>query len=99
MTTQTTYPEFPKNEHQNVSRIINELKEVIAREGKRPQSYEHLDAGLRDLIEHEIIPALEDYIDYDPTPQYLYDNTGGESVVSSNESHAQAWTKHQQLHS
>jgi hypothetical protein len=51
----------------------------------------------------EIIPQLENEIeqdlDYDPTPQYLYDNTGGEPPVTMAEMHASAWQQHQEMHS
>ena len=33
----------------------------------------------------EIIDALNEIIYYDPTPQYLYDNTGGEPPISAKE--------------
>ena len=98
MTTTQKYPEFPTNEYTHVQRIIKELKEVLARDSKRHQMDEHLDSSLRDLIEYEIIPALEEHIDYDPTPQYLYDNTGGEPAVTASELHEAARSQHQQLH-
>jgi hypothetical protein len=36
---------------------------------------------------------------HDPTPQYLYDNDGGEPAISANERHSQAFAQHQALHS
>jgi hypothetical protein len=42
---------------------------------------------------------LRQDLDYDPTPQYLYDNTGGEPPVTMAEMHASAWQQHQEMHS
>jgi hypothetical protein len=50
-------------------------------------------------IEDEIIPAIEEIIYYDPTPQYLYDNDGGEPPMSAEEMHSGAWKQHQEFHS
>ena len=33
----------------------------------------------------EIVDSLDEIIDYDPTPQYLYDDTGGEPPMSAEE--------------
>jgi hypothetical protein len=51
------------------------------------------------LLEEEIIPQLENEIDYDPTPQYLYDNTGGEPPVTANEMYEIARAHSKLLHS
>ena len=55
-----------------------------------------------EIIEDEILPALEKFLeawDDDPTPQYLYDNTGGEPPVTSNEMLNAAWKQHLEMHS
>ena len=55
-----------------------------------------------EIIEDEILPALEKYLavwDDDPTPQYLYDNDGGEPPISAGERHQAAWKQHQEMHS
>lgn len=55
-----------------------------------------------EIIEEEIIPALEKFLevwDDDPTPQYLYDNTGGEPPMTSAEMLNNAWKQHLELHS
>lgn len=55
-----------------------------------------------EIIEDEILPALEKFLavwDDDPTPQYLYDNTGGEPPVTAGEMHNAAWKQHQEMHS
>lgn len=46
----------------------------------------------------ECIDALEEVTGYDPTPEYLYDNTGGESAVTTAEIHNAHWQQHQELH-
>ena len=33
---------------------------------------------MRHLLEDEIIPQLENELDFDPTPQHLWDDFGGE---------------------
>ena len=35
--------------------------------------------------------------DYDPTPYYLYDDTGGEPPMSADERHMKAWEEKQRL--
>jgi hypothetical protein len=55
-----------------------------------------------EIIEDEILPALEKFLavwDDDPTPQYLYDNDGGEPPISAAERHQAAWEQHRELHS
>lgn len=34
---------------------------------------------------YEFLRAADDFLGYDPTPQFLYDNTGGEPPTSSQE--------------
>jgi hypothetical protein len=35
--------------------------------------------------------------DYDPTPQYLWDDTGGEPPISADERDREAWEEKQRL--
>jgi hypothetical protein len=81
----TTTPPRRINEYAHLKRLVQELKDVLERESKRPEGYEDLDFATRDLIEYEIIPALEEQIDYDPTPQHLYDHSGGEPPMTTAE--------------
>jgi hypothetical protein len=92
------YPEFSTNEYAHLQRIIKELKEVLERDGKRHEMDQDLTPSMRALLEDEIIPVLENELDYDPTPQYLYDNTDGEPPVTAAETHHAAWVQHQELH-
>ena len=87
------------NEYTALAGILKELKAIVARESKRPQGCEDLTLSLLALLEEEIIPSLENEIDYDPTPQYLYDNTGGEPPVTMAEMHEIARAYSKLLHS
>jgi len=91
------------NEYTALAGILKDLKAIVARESKRPQGCEDLTLSMLALLEEEIIPQLEEEIEQDlnddPTPQYLYDNTGGEPPVTMAEVHASAWQQHQEMHS
>jgi|TARA_R100000458_G_scaffold52366_1_gene53860 hypothetical protein len=66
------------NEYTHVGQIVKDLKAIIQRENKRHQMDEHLTHSMRSLLEDEIIPQLENELDFDPTPQHLWDDFGGE---------------------
>ena len=84
-------------ESQKIQRALDILKGVIAREDKRHMMDEHLTTSMRNLLESEIIPQLENELDFDPTPQYLWDDTGGEPPVTLDEMHTDAYNrKHNQ---
>lgn len=87
-----------QNDHVTLVRILTQLEEINDRESKRPQGYEHLDYAVHDLIS-EFIAAVNEELDYDPTPQYLYDHSGGEPTLTSGEIHSTAWAQHLELHS
>ena len=82
-----------ESESKKIERALNILKGVIAREDKRHMMDEHLTASMRDLLESEIIPQLENELDFDPTPQYLWDDTGGEPPVTLDEMHTDAYNR------
>ena len=92
-----TYPVYPMNEEQNLERIIKELKEILSRESKRYEMDEHLSPSIRALLEEEIIPALENELNYEPTDEEL--GYGSEPPLTMNEMHSAAWKEHQLLHS
>ena len=73
---QTMYHYHPVQEYEcdKIQRALDILKGVIAREDKRHMMDEHLTASMRNLLEHEVIPQLENELDYDPTPQTAYDS-------------------------
>ena len=56
-----------------IQRALDILKGVIAREDKRHLMDQHLTFSMRDLLESEVIPQLENELNYDPTPQTSYD--------------------------
>ena len=97
----TTVPRI--NEYTALAGIVKDLKAIVARESKRPQGCEDLTLSMLALLEEEIIPQLENEIehdlDYDPTPQYLYDHSGGEPSVTMAEMHSISWKQHQDMHS
>ena len=66
------------NEFTQVKSIVKDLKSIIERENKRHQMDQHLTISMRMLLEDEIIPQLENELDFDPTPQHLWDDFGGE---------------------
>ena len=81
------------NEFKQVELIVKDLKAIIEREDKRHQMDEHLTHSMRSLLEDEIIPQLENELelDYDPSPYYLWDNSGGEPPVTLDEMHTAHW--------
>ena len=46
----------------------------------------------------EVLDLLDGYLDYDPTPQFLYDASGGEPPVTSAEMQANAFQQKMELH-
>lgn len=66
------------NEFTQVQLILKDLKAIIERENKRHMMDEHLTSSMRSLLEDLIIPNLENELDFDPTPQHLWDDFSGE---------------------
>ena len=81
------------NEFSQVKSILKDLKAIIDREDKRHEMDAHLTTSMRNLLEDEIIPMLENELDFDPTPQYLWDDTGGEPPVTLDEMHTAAYNR------
>ena len=84
------------SELQKLERIIKELKEVLERDSKRHMMDEHLTPSLRSLLEEEIIPVLENELDWEPSDEDL--GYGGEPPMTADEMHTAAWQQHQELH-
>ena len=84
-----------ESESKKVQRALNILKGVIAREDKRHIMDEELSHSMRELLEFEIIPLLDNEVelDYDPSPYYLWDNSGGEPPVTLDEMHTNAYNR------
>ena len=87
------------NEYTALAGILKDLKAIVARESRRPQGCEDLTFSMLALLEEEIIPQLENELDYDPTPQHLWDATGGEPPITMAEACISAWQQHQEMHS
>ena len=87
------------NEFSQVKSILKDLKAIIDREDKRHEMDAHLTTSMRNLLEDEIIPMLENELDFDPTPQYLWDDTGGEPPVILDEMHTAAYNQKREMHS
>ena len=85
----------PVQEHESdkIQRALDILKGVIDREDKRHMMDQELTTPMRDLLESEIIPQLENELDFDPTPQYLWDNSGGEPSVTLDQMHTDAYNR------
>lgn len=84
------------SDHIRLSLIHKELRAM----SKRQSNLHEMDSDyyLEECI-NDLIGRIDEYQDYDPTPQYLYDNTGGEPAVSSAEMHSGSWKQHQEMHS
>ena len=83
---------------QKLERIYKELKEIV----KFENSLHMMDMTLNQTDVNsleEVISMIEDIVNYDPTPYYLYDNSGGEAPMTANERLSASWQKHLQFHS
>ena len=81
------------NEYTHVENIVKDLKAIIEREDKRHMMDQHLTTSMKMLLEDEIIPQLENELDFDPTPEHLWDETGGEPPVTLDEMHTAAYNR------
>ena len=81
------------NEYTHVENIVKDLKAIIEREDKRHMMDQHLTTSMKMLLEDEIIPQLENELDYDPSPYYLWDDSGGEPPVTLDEMHTAAYNR------
>jgi len=94
------------NDFDKVSTLIADFQRrlhvVVMRDEMRPMQDAHIPMDLFAVIEDELLPILDrciECIEYDPTPQYLWDNSGGESPVSQSETHEVARAQHVEMHS
>ena len=93
------YRPIQEPETKKIERALEILKGVIAREDRLHMMDQHLTTSMRMLLEDEIIPQLENELDFDPTPQYLWDDTGGEPPVTLDEMHTAAYKQKREMHS
>jgi hypothetical protein len=77
--------------HESVylQRILSDLKAVIERENKRHQMDEHLTSSMRSLLEDEIIPQLENELDWEPSDADL--GVTSEPPMTMDEMHKRAY--------
>ena len=87
------YRPIQEPETKKIERALEILKGVIAREDRLHMMDQHLTTSMRMLLEDEIIPMLENELDFDPTPEYLWDETGGEPPVTLDEMHTAAYNR------
>ena len=83
---------------QKLERIYKELNEIVKFENSLHMMNMTLNQTDVNTLE-EVISMIEDIVNYDPTPYYLYDNSGGEAPMAANERLSAAWKEHLQLHS
>ena len=81
------------NENTIIESTLQQLKAVVERENKRHMMDEHLTTSMRHLLEDLIIPHLQNELDFDPTPEHLWDDSGGEPPITLNEMHTAAYNQ------
>ena len=83
------------NEYTVIKTALQQLKAVVERESKRHMMDEHLTTSMQHPLEDLIIPQLENELelDYDPSPYYLWDDSGGEPPVTLDEMHTAAYNR------
>jgi hypothetical protein len=92
-----TYPQPNLNEYHKLTDILEELQAMSQRESKRHEMDQHLTPSMLALLEDEIIPMLENELEWEPSEADLgYD---GEPPMTADEMHTAAWRQHQELHS
>ena len=87
------YGPIRENEYKKIERALEILKGVMAREARRHMMDTDLTVSMKMLLEDEIIPQLENELDFDPSPYYLWDNSGGEPPVTLDEMHTAAYNR------
>ena len=81
------------NENTVIESALQQLKAVIEREDKRHMMDQHLTTSMKMLLEDEIIPQLENELDFDPSPYHLWDDSGGEPPITLDEMHTAAYNR------
>jgi hypothetical protein len=78
--------------------ICEELRKLLEEDGKRWMPNQEFIGGMDEIIS-EFLFSVEEYNDYDPTPRFSYDETGGEPPLSADERWQAAFDQKQLLHS
>nr|BAR39092.1 hypothetical protein [uncultured Mediterranean phage uvMED] len=89
----------PLEAYPRLRKILQEMQDIMEQQNKLHPMDRTITPSMQSVLEYELIPLLENEVDYDPTPQYLYDNTGGEPPVTLDEMHTIAFQQHQEMHS
>lgn len=92
-----TYRQPKLNEYYKLTDILEELQAMSQRESKRHEMDQHLTPSMLALLDNEIIPMLENELEWEPSDDEL--GYGSEPPLSSKEMLAEAWRQHQELHS
>ena len=74
-----------------LEQIRNELDKYIREELEKSPGDRDFDVCFFEDDLLEIIDSFDEIINYDPTPQYLYDDTGGEPPISAEERNRKAF--------
>ena len=85
------------NEYHKLAEVLQELKAISQRESKRHEMDQHLTPSMLAMVDDEIIPMLDNEMDYEPSDEDL--GYGGEPPMTADEMHTVAWRQHQELHS
>lgn len=90
--TETNKPRVSQliTDYRRLAEIRTELREMLKREEKRHMM--DADHFYEETLE-EVIDLMDNYIDYDPTP-----NEPGEPPMTMSEMHDAAWREHQEAH-
>jgi len=81
-----------QNEYYKLNACLKELKAIALRENKRHMMDQHLTPSMLSLLEYELIPLLENELDYDGGDSY------DEPPMTLDEIHTAAFKEHQELH-
>ena len=84
------------NEYHKLAEVLQELKAISQRESKRHEMDQHLTPSMLAMLDDEIIPMLENEMDYEPSDEEL--GNSGEPPMTADEMHTIAWRQHQDLH-
>ena len=81
-----------------LEQLRNELDKYIREELEKSPGDRDFDVCFFADQLNEIIDSFDEIINYDPTPQYLYDDTGGESPISAEERNRKALESKRESH-
>ena len=56
------------SDFKRLENILKELESIVRRENKRHEMDQHLMVGTLDVLNDEIIPLVDEIVNYDPTP-------------------------------